>query len=158
MTNRLFYGDNLGVLRGFPDESVNVIYLDPRRNAGQPSEEIAGDADLSAVPPVTIEIDGVRWIEIKRAAKFASTKAIEIEGAIQVGSFPAIEIDGQRFIQWAVANRLKREAAIMRQIKRKSKIRDALPTSHGQGPLSAHREKQLLLPSSSGRKGRGWAS
>jgi hypothetical protein len=27
--NKLFYGDNLDVLRSFPDECVDLIYLDP---------------------------------------------------------------------------------------------------------------------------------
>jgi len=36
MTNRLYYGDNLEVLRDqreFPDESVDLIYLDPPFNS-----------------------------------------------------------------------------------------------------------------------------
>ena len=36
--NRLFYGDNLGVLRNrrdFPDESVDLIYLDPPFNSNK---------------------------------------------------------------------------------------------------------------------------
>ena len=33
MTNRLYYGDNLDVLRGFPDEFVDLIYLDPPFNS-----------------------------------------------------------------------------------------------------------------------------
>lgn len=36
MTNKLYYGDNLEVLRdekAFPDESVNLIYLDPPFNS-----------------------------------------------------------------------------------------------------------------------------
>jgi 16S rRNA G966 N2-methylase RsmD len=35
MTNKLFYGDNLGFLRDreqFPDASVDLIYLDPPFN------------------------------------------------------------------------------------------------------------------------------
>ena len=31
--NKLFYGDNLDVLRGFADESVDLIYLDPPFNS-----------------------------------------------------------------------------------------------------------------------------
>jgi DNA modification methylase len=31
--NKLFYGDNLEVLRTFPDESVDLIYLDPPFNS-----------------------------------------------------------------------------------------------------------------------------
>ncbi len=34
MTNRLYYGDNLDVLRDhIPDESVDLIYLDPPFNS-----------------------------------------------------------------------------------------------------------------------------
>jgi site-specific DNA-methyltransferase (adenine-specific) len=33
VTNKLFYGDNLEVLRGFSDESVDLIYLDPPFNS-----------------------------------------------------------------------------------------------------------------------------
>lgn len=33
MTNRLFYGDNLDVLREFPEELVDLIYLDPPFNS-----------------------------------------------------------------------------------------------------------------------------
>ena len=30
MTNTLYYGDNLEILRGYvPDESVDLVYLDP---------------------------------------------------------------------------------------------------------------------------------
>ncbi|MBA3525471.1 MAG: site-specific DNA-methyltransferase [Sphingomonas sp.] len=33
MTNRLYYGDNLEVLRSFPDACVDLIYLDPPFNS-----------------------------------------------------------------------------------------------------------------------------
>ena len=33
MTNRLYYGDNLEVLRAFDAESVDLIYLDPPFNS-----------------------------------------------------------------------------------------------------------------------------
>jgi site-specific DNA-methyltransferase (adenine-specific) len=32
MTNQLYYGDNLDVLREIRDESVDLIYLDPPFN------------------------------------------------------------------------------------------------------------------------------
>jgi DNA modification methylase len=32
LTNKLYYGDNLDILRGFPDECVDLIYLDPPWN------------------------------------------------------------------------------------------------------------------------------
>jgi site-specific DNA-methyltransferase (adenine-specific) len=35
-TNALYYGDNLGILRDFiPDESVDLIYLDPPFNSNR---------------------------------------------------------------------------------------------------------------------------
>ncbi|MEO6248009.1 MAG: hypothetical protein ABIO85_05430 [Sphingomicrobium sp.] len=33
MTNKPYYGDNLDVLRGFPDECVDLVYLDPPFNS-----------------------------------------------------------------------------------------------------------------------------
>ncbi|MBA3577449.1 MAG: hypothetical protein H0W39_07555 [Sphingomonas sp.] len=33
MTNKLYYGDNLEVLRSFPDACVDLIYLDPPFNS-----------------------------------------------------------------------------------------------------------------------------
>jgi site-specific DNA-methyltransferase (adenine-specific) len=33
MGNHLYYGDNLGVLRGFEAECVDLIYLDPPFNS-----------------------------------------------------------------------------------------------------------------------------
>lgn len=38
--NKLYYGDNLPILRGFPDECVDLIYLDPPFNS---------DADYNAI-------------------------------------------------------------------------------------------------------------
>ena len=35
MTHRIFFGDNLEVLRGLPDESVELIYIDPPFNTGK---------------------------------------------------------------------------------------------------------------------------
>lgn len=35
MDNRLLHGDNLEVLRGLPDESVHLIYIDPPFNTGK---------------------------------------------------------------------------------------------------------------------------
>jgi len=33
--NKIFYGDNLPVLKGFDDESVDLIYIDPPFNTGK---------------------------------------------------------------------------------------------------------------------------
>lgn len=35
MKNRIFFGDNLAVLKSLPDESVNLIYIDPPFNTGK---------------------------------------------------------------------------------------------------------------------------
>lgn len=54
MTNRLYYGDNLDVLREFPDEFVDLIYLDPpfNSNAGYnvlwSTKGAASDASIEA--------------------------------------------------------------------------------------------------------------
>lgn len=39
MTNKLYYGDNLEVLRICPDECVDLIYLDPPFNSGHAFHE-----------------------------------------------------------------------------------------------------------------------
>jgi DNA modification methylase len=35
MTNTLYYGDNLPILRSMPSESVDLIYLDPPFNSNR---------------------------------------------------------------------------------------------------------------------------
>lgn len=111
---------------------------------------------MSGEWPPTIQIDGVRWVEIGQAAKFSRTKSAIILAAVDAKSISSVERDGKTFIQFAAASRLKRETAAMRTIKRNSALGDTLPIGNRQGPISAHREKQLPLPMSSGRKGRGW--
>ena len=73
MNNRLYYGDNLEILRSreyFPDECVDLIYLDPplqqqpqlqrafqvRKRRGQRSADhcIRGHLALGARPPKTL--------------------------------------------------------------------------------------------------------
>jgi hypothetical protein len=106
--------------------------------------------------PETINRDDVDWIEIGRAAKLSRTKAANIREAVDAESIPSIEVDGKHFIPLTAANRLKREAAFMRSVERTSKIGDTLGERTRPGPLSAHREKQDVLPMSSGRAGWGW--
>lgn len=108
------------------------------------------------MPPETIERDGVEWLEIGQAAKLSRTKAAVIREAVDAGSIPSIEAEGRHYIPMGAANRLKRETAFMRSLERKSRIGDTLGTGGRQGPLSAPREKQDVLPMSSGRTGRGW--
>ena len=33
--NRIYFGDNLPILKGLPDESVDLIYIDPPFNTGK---------------------------------------------------------------------------------------------------------------------------
>lgn len=108
------------------------------------------------MPPETLEMDNVRWIELKQAAKFSRTKAALIAEAVEAGSILVLHHRGKTYIPMTVANRLKRETAFMRSVERTSQIGDTLPPGNRQGPLSSHREKQEVLPMSSGRKGRGW--
>ena len=103
-----------------------------------------------------IERDGIDWIEIKQAAKLSRTKAAIIGEMIEAGTIPSIAIDGKTYIPLGAANRLKRETAFMRSVNRKTRIGDTLPQSGRTGPSSAHREKQDVLPMSSGRASRGW--
>lgn len=109
------------------------------------------------MPPEAFEQNGIRWIELKQAAKHSRTKAVLIEAAIDKGSIPVLERNGQRMVPLTAANRLKRETAFERSVARTTKIGDTLPEGGSRvGPLSKHREKQDVLPTSSGRKGRGW--
>ena len=44
LTNTLYYGDNLDILREYiPDESVDLIYLEPPFNSKQAYNVIVGD-------------------------------------------------------------------------------------------------------------------
>jgi hypothetical protein len=109
------------------------------------------------MPPETWEQDGIWWIELKQAAKYSRTKATLIEQSIERGAIPVLEQDGKQMIPMTAANRLKRETSFERSVRRKTRVGDTLPPGGGRaGPLSTHREKQDVLPMSSGRKGRGW--
>ncbi len=108
------------------------------------------------MPPDTIEHDGRRWIEVRNAAKLSRMKAALIEEQACAGAFDLLERDGQRFILVSAANRLKRETATLRSVERKTRIGDAVVAPGRIGPISAHREKQDVLPISGGREGQGW--
>jgi DNA modification methylase len=47
--NKLILGDNLEILKGFSDETVDLIYLDPSFFSNRNYEVIWGDAGKSAV-------------------------------------------------------------------------------------------------------------
>lgn len=112
---------------------------------------------MSVIPSI-VEIDGIRWIEINRAAKFSATKATLIAKSIEDGSIDSEKIDGKIHIHLGVAQRLRREARTMMAVRKLAKTAPKSSATGRVGVLSAHREKQSLLPMSSGRKGRGWKS
>ena len=103
-----------------------------------------------------IEQDGIRWIEIGQAARMSRTKAAVIRDAVGAGSIPSIHLDGKTLIPLTAANRLKREASLMISVQRKTRIGDTLPPAGARPGPHAAREKQDVLPISSGREGRGW--
>ena len=49
MKNRIVFGDNLAVLKSLPDESVNLIYIDPPFNTGkqQARQQISVEEDVN---------------------------------------------------------------------------------------------------------------
>lgn len=104
--------------------------------------------------PQLREIEGVRWIAVNLAAQYASKKADWLREQASLGLIPSLEIDGTLHLQYAALNRLMREWYVP---KPPTLFGVGLPTGR-QGPISAHREKQDVLPMSSGRKGRGWIS
>ena len=49
MTNKLYYGDNLDVMRQhLADESVDLVYLDPPFNSGRDYNAVFKDGDGTA--------------------------------------------------------------------------------------------------------------
>ncbi len=57
-SNRLYYGDNLDVLRRFiPDESVDLIYLDPPFNSNRSYNVLFREADGSAADSQMVAFD-----------------------------------------------------------------------------------------------------
>ena len=103
-----------------------------------------------------IEREGVTWIKLGAAAKLSRTKATVIAEAIQNEAIPSLIVEGHTYVPLTAANRLKRETSFMRSVARKTHIGDTVPANGRVGPLSAHREKQQVLPISSGRRGRDW--
>ena len=59
MTNTLYYGDNLEVLRTFPDACVDLIYLDPpfNSNAGYNVlfKSVSGAGADAQIDPASVE-------------------------------------------------------------------------------------------------------
>ena len=105
------------------------------------------------MPTEPIERDGISWIEIGLAAKRSRTKAVAIREDIEAGRIACRVEDGKTFIPLGAANRLKREAGLMTQVANANKKR-VLPPANRPGVLT--KEKQEVLPMTSGRKGRGW--
>jgi len=96
--NQLYYGDNLEVMRNhkfFPDESVDLIYLDPPFNSGRNYNVIfrekngkAPDAQVSAFNDTWVWGDNTDKIfnEIKKSDRFTSeTKEIIISMCAYLG-------------------------------------------------------------------------
>lgn len=100
-----------------------------------------------------IDRDGATWVEIGQAASLSRTKAVIIGEQIEAGKIASLSIEGRTYIPLTAANRLKREAATMAKVKRQNRKRK-LPPAHNYGVLT--KEKQDVLPMSSGRRGRGW--
>ena len=109
---------------------------------------------MDSMPPETRDHDGITWIEIKRAAKHSRTKAVSIAAAIEAGAVPSLELDGNIYIPMSAANRLKREDGTMAKVRKLNRVRRPLP---GKNPGLLTKEKQEVLPISSGRGGRGWS-
>lgn len=100
--------------------------------------------------------DGIRWLEIGRAARHSRTKIVDIRLAIEAGTIAMLDRDGRTWIPLSVANRLKRETQTMLSLKRRNRIGDTLPPAGSRPGPQAARETQEVLPMSSGRGGYGW--
>jgi site-specific DNA-methyltransferase (adenine-specific) len=62
MGKRLYYGDNLKVLRNeFPDESVDLIYLDPPFNSNRDYNQIFNKGDNTSQAQVAVFEDTWNW-------------------------------------------------------------------------------------------------
>lgn len=106
-------------------------------------------------PPRTIRRDDIEWIEIGRAAKFSRTKAVAIGAQITAGTIRSHVEGGLTYIPISSAHRLKRETGAMLSVKRKAGKSDLSEPPGRPGPHAA-RERQDVLPMSSGRAGTGW--
>lgn len=70
MTNQLYYGDNLGILRSFKDETVDLIYLDPPFNSNATYNVLFRAPDTGEQSHAQIEAFEDTWhwgIEAERA-------------------------------------------------------------------------------------------
>ena len=89
MTDRLFYGDNLDVLRRhIPDESVDLIYLDPPFQSGRDYNVLFQEQDgKKAAAQIKAFEDTWEWLEparlcskggMKKMINYRSSLALEI--------------------------------------------------------------------------------
>ena len=71
-TNQLYYGDNLDILRNYlPDESVDLIYIDPPFNSNQAYNVIFSEADgSSSQAQIQAFEDTWRWGETTEQAYY----------------------------------------------------------------------------------------
>ena len=69
-TNQLYYGDNLDILRAhIPDESVDLIYIDPPFNSNQAYNVIFSEADgSSSQAQIRAFEDTWHWVETTEQA------------------------------------------------------------------------------------------
>ncbi len=58
--NSLYFGDNLEVLRGFPSDAADLIYLDPPFNSKRSYNAIFKD-ETGAAPPAQIKAFSDTW-------------------------------------------------------------------------------------------------
>ena len=78
-SNTLYYGDNLDVLREYvPDESVDLVYLDPPFNSNQSYNVLFAERDGSrSAAQIKAFDDTWRW---DQAAAAAYQEVVEVGG------------------------------------------------------------------------------
>ena len=71
-TNQLYYGDNLDILRAhIPDESVDLIYIDPPFNSNQAYNVIFSERDgSSSQAQIQAFEDTWHWVETTEQAYY----------------------------------------------------------------------------------------
>ena len=115
---------------------------------------------MSAVDPptpaATIRRNDVEWIEIGAAARFSRTKKLVIQASIDAETLDALVENGKVYIRMSAAHRLKRETGALLLVKRRNRVGDTIPPANSRAGPHAARERQDVLPMSSGRSGQGW--
>ncbi len=74
MTNRLYYGDNLGILREhIADESVDLVYLDPPFNSNATYNVLFKSPEGKESPAPTPSVSARPSVRINLRTKASST-------------------------------------------------------------------------------------